>query len=142
MLIDVINRYIGRVLVALSADVWWEARYARFVSLVDWLFCRISCFVSSHHFSYYLKAFSFLVFPNWFVSPDITMKSQRSFCPNYTNSLKYFNLIHCPFEKRLNLIIFVKKYDIDSTLYTLKWFFQCFLDRVPFSLTLRYKQFN
>ncbi|RWS11015.1 USP6 N-terminal-like protein [Dinothrombium tinctorium] len=30
-----------------------------------------------------------------------------------------------------------KKYDIDSTLYTLKWFFQCFLDRVPFSLTLR-----
>ncbi|KAI1301507.1 USP6 N-terminal-like protein [Halotydeus destructor] len=30
-----------------------------------------------------------------------------------------------------------KKFDIDSTLYTLKWFFQCFLDRVPFSLTLR-----
>lgn len=30
-----------------------------------------------------------------------------------------------------------KKMDIDSTLYTLKWFFQCFLDRVPFSLTLR-----
>ncbi|KAG0712358.1 USP6 N-terminal-like protein [Chionoecetes opilio] len=26
---------------------------------------------------------------------------------------------------------------IDSGLYTLKWFFQCFLDRVPFSLTLR-----
>ncbi|XP_074601560.1 USP6 N-terminal-like protein isoform X2 [Brevipalpus obovatus] len=31
----------------------------------------------------------------------------------------------------------LKKYDIDHTLYTLKWFFQCFLDRVPFSLTLR-----
>lgn len=31
----------------------------------------------------------------------------------------------------------LKKFDIDSTLYTLKWFFQCFLDRVPFSLTLR-----
>jgi len=30
-----------------------------------------------------------------------------------------------------------RKFDIDSTLYTLKWFFQCFLDRVPFSLTLR-----
>ncbi|XP_050724776.1 uncharacterized protein LOC127002732 isoform X4 [Eriocheir sinensis] len=26
---------------------------------------------------------------------------------------------------------------IDSGLYTLKWFFQCFLDRVPFTLTLR-----
>ncbi|KPM08566.1 RAB GTPase-activating protein-like protein 3 [Sarcoptes scabiei] len=31
----------------------------------------------------------------------------------------------------------IQKFDIDSTLYTLKWFFQCFLDRVPFSLTLR-----
>ena len=30
-----------------------------------------------------------------------------------------------------------RKFDIESTLYTLKWFFQCFLDRVPFSLTLR-----
>ncbi|XP_015784393.1 USP6 N-terminal-like protein [Tetranychus urticae] len=30
-----------------------------------------------------------------------------------------------------------KKFDINATLYTLKWFFQCFLDRVPFSLTLR-----
>jgi len=27
--------------------------------------------------------------------------------------------------------------NIDAGLYTLKWFFQCFLDRVPFSLTLR-----
>ncbi|CAL4137182.1 unnamed protein product, partial [Meganyctiphanes norvegica] len=26
---------------------------------------------------------------------------------------------------------------VDSGLYTLKWFFQCFLDRVPFTLTLR-----
>lgn len=30
-----------------------------------------------------------------------------------------------------------KEYQIDSTLYTLKWFFQCFLDKVPFTLTLR-----
>ncbi|XP_076370408.1 USP6 N-terminal-like protein [Tachypleus tridentatus] len=29
------------------------------------------------------------------------------------------------------------KYDIHSSLYTLKWFFQCFIDRVPFTLTLR-----
>ncbi|XP_022253446.1 USP6 N-terminal-like protein isoform X2 [Limulus polyphemus] len=29
------------------------------------------------------------------------------------------------------------KYEIHSSLYTLKWFFQCFLDRVPFTLTLR-----
>ncbi|XP_076311407.1 USP6 N-terminal-like protein isoform X2 [Tachypleus tridentatus] len=28
-------------------------------------------------------------------------------------------------------------YEIHSSLYTLKWFFQCFLDRVPFTLTLR-----
>ncbi len=26
---------------------------------------------------------------------------------------------------------------IDTGIYTLKWFFQCFLDRIPFSLTLR-----
>ncbi|XP_037087277.1 USP6 N-terminal-like protein [Pollicipes pollicipes] len=26
---------------------------------------------------------------------------------------------------------------IDTTIYTLKWFFQCFLDRVPFTLALR-----
>lgn len=30
-----------------------------------------------------------------------------------------------------------KKHQIDSTLFTLKWFFQCFLDKVPFPLTLR-----
>lgn len=30
-----------------------------------------------------------------------------------------------------------KEFQIDSTLYTLKWFFQCFLDKVPFTLTLR-----
>lgn len=30
-----------------------------------------------------------------------------------------------------------KQFGIDSTLYTLKWFFQCFLDKVPFTLTLR-----
>eukprot|EP00095_Tigriopus_kingsejongensis_P001945 maker-scaffold1386_size43912-snap-gene-0.6 protein:Tk01945 transcript:maker-scaffold1386_size43912-snap-gene-0.6-mRNA-1 annotation:"conserved hypothetical protein" len=29
------------------------------------------------------------------------------------------------------------KNGIDTGIYTLKWFFQCFLDRVPFSLTLR-----
>ncbi|XP_054709273.1 USP6 N-terminal-like protein [Uloborus diversus] len=29
------------------------------------------------------------------------------------------------------------KYEIHTSLYTLKWFFQCFLDRVPFTLTLR-----
>ncbi|KAG8194636.1 hypothetical protein JTE90_003109 [Oedothorax gibbosus] len=29
------------------------------------------------------------------------------------------------------------KFSIHSSLYTLKWFFQCFLDRVPFTLTLR-----
>lgn len=31
----------------------------------------------------------------------------------------------------------IKEFGIDSTLYTLKWFFQCFLDKVPFTLTLR-----
>lgn len=31
----------------------------------------------------------------------------------------------------------VKGFGIDSTLYTLKWFFQCFIDKVPFTLTLR-----
>lgn len=30
-----------------------------------------------------------------------------------------------------------KEFGIDSTLYTLKWYFQCFLDKVPFSLALR-----
>lgn len=29
------------------------------------------------------------------------------------------------------------KNNIDTGIYTLKWFFQCFLDRIPFSLTLR-----
>lgn len=29
------------------------------------------------------------------------------------------------------------KHGVDSGIYTLKWFFQCFLDRIPFSLTLR-----
>ncbi|XP_070536638.1 USP6 N-terminal-like protein [Ptychodera flava] len=29
------------------------------------------------------------------------------------------------------------KMDIFTSLYTMKWFFQCFLDRVPFTLTLR-----
>ena len=29
------------------------------------------------------------------------------------------------------------KNGIDTGLYTLKWFFQCFLDRVPFSLSIR-----
>jgi len=29
------------------------------------------------------------------------------------------------------------KNGIDTGIYTLKWFFQCFLDRIPFSLTLR-----
>ena len=29
------------------------------------------------------------------------------------------------------------KNGLDTSLYTLKWFFQCFLDRIPFSLTLR-----
>lgn len=31
----------------------------------------------------------------------------------------------------------LKKVGIESTLYTLKWYFQCFLDKVPFTLTLR-----
>lgn len=31
----------------------------------------------------------------------------------------------------------IDKFGIHSSLYTLKWFFQCFLDRVPFTLTLR-----
>lgn len=30
-----------------------------------------------------------------------------------------------------------EKHGVDSGLYTLKWFFQCFLDRVPFELSLR-----
>ncbi|XP_043231827.1 USP6 N-terminal-like protein [Amphibalanus amphitrite] len=29
------------------------------------------------------------------------------------------------------------RHGIDTTIYTLKWFFQCFLDRVPFTLALR-----
>lgn len=29
------------------------------------------------------------------------------------------------------------EFQLDSTLFTLKWFFQCFLDKVPFTLTLR-----
>lgn len=31
----------------------------------------------------------------------------------------------------------LKEFGIDSTLYTLKWYFQCFLDKVPFTLALR-----
>ena len=27
---------------------------------------------------------------------------------------------------------------VDTGIYTLKWFFQCFLDRLPFSVTIRY----
>lgn len=29
------------------------------------------------------------------------------------------------------------KHGVDTGIYTLKWFFQCFLDRIPFKLTLR-----
>ena len=27
--------------------------------------------------------------------------------------------------------------NMDTGIYTLKWFFQCFLDRIPFSITIR-----
>lgn len=60
------------------------------------------------------------------------------FIPGFPK-LRRFSSHHDQVLKRFLPRVFkhFKKFDIDSTLYTLKWFFQCFLDRVPFSLTLR-----
>lgn len=60
------------------------------------------------------------------------------FIPGFPK-LKRFSAHHDTVVKKLLPKIYkhFKEFGIDSTLYTLKWFFQCFLDKVPFTLTLR-----
>lgn len=60
------------------------------------------------------------------------------FVPNFPKLHRFAKHHDLVLKKFLNKVYkHFKKLEIDSTLYTLKWFFQCFLDRVPFSLTLR-----
>lgn len=60
------------------------------------------------------------------------------FIPGFPK-LRRFSAHHDRIIKKLlpNIYKRFKDFQIDSTLYTLKWFFQCFLDKVPFTLTLR-----
>lgn len=60
------------------------------------------------------------------------------FIPGFPK-LKRFQEHHDRILKKLlsKLKTHLDKYEIHTSLYTLKWFFQCFLDRVPFTLTLR-----
>lgn len=60
------------------------------------------------------------------------------FIPGFPK-LRRFSAHHDRIIKKLlpNVYKRFKELQIDSTLYTLKWFFQCFLDKVPFTLTLR-----
>lgn len=60
------------------------------------------------------------------------------FIPGFPK-LRRFSAHHDAIIKRLLPKVYThfKDFGIDSTLYTLKWFFQCFLDKVPFTLTLR-----
>lgn len=60
------------------------------------------------------------------------------FIPGFPK-LRRFSAHHDAIIKKLLPKVYrhFKDFGIDSTLYTLKWFFQCFLDKVPFSLTLR-----
>lgn len=60
------------------------------------------------------------------------------FIPGFPK-LRRFSAHHDAMIKKLLPKVYrhFKNFGIDSTLYTLKWFFQCFLDKVPFTLTLR-----
>lgn len=60
------------------------------------------------------------------------------FIPGFPK-LRRFSAHHDRIVKKLLPKVYkrFKEFGIDSTLYTLKWFFQCFLDKVPFPLTLR-----
>jgi len=60
------------------------------------------------------------------------------FIPGFPK-LRRFSTHHDTIVRRLlpKLHKRFKSYQLDSTFYTLKWFFQCFLDKVPFTLTLR-----
>lgn len=60
------------------------------------------------------------------------------FIPGFPK-LRRFSAHHDTIIKKLLPKVYrhFKDFGIDSTLYTLKWFFQCFLDKVPFTLTLR-----
>ena len=60
------------------------------------------------------------------------------FIPGFPK-LRRFSAHHDRIIKKLLPKVYkrFKEFQIDSTLYTLKWFFQCFLDKVPFTLTLR-----
>lgn len=60
------------------------------------------------------------------------------FIPGFPKLLRYQQHHDKILEKFLpKLKKHMERNCIDSGLYTLKWFFQCFLDRVPFTLTLR-----
>lgn len=60
------------------------------------------------------------------------------FIPGFPKLLRYQQHHDKILEKFLpKLKKHLERNCIDSGLYTLKWFFQCFLDRVPFTLTLR-----
>ncbi|KAK3884536.1 hypothetical protein Pcinc_011209 [Petrolisthes cinctipes] len=60
------------------------------------------------------------------------------FIPGFPKLLRYQQHHDKILEKFLpKLKKHLERNCIDSGLYTLKWFFQCFLDRVPFPLTLR-----
>lgn len=78
-----------------------------------------------------------------FWSLSTLMSSERHsmhgfFIPGFPK-LRRFSTHHDTLMKKLLPKVYrhFKEFGIDSTLYTLKWFFQCFLDKVPFTLTLR-----
>ncbi|CAG0914505.1 unnamed protein product [Notodromas monacha] len=60
------------------------------------------------------------------------------FIPGFPKLLRFKDYYSKILERFLpKLKRHLDKNGVDPLIYTLKWFFQCFLDRVPFSLTLR-----
>ncbi|KFD70933.1 hypothetical protein M514_01125 [Trichuris suis] len=60
------------------------------------------------------------------------------FMPGFPKLLRFQQHHDAILKKRLpNLRAHLESQGVHSALYTTKWFFQCFLDRVPFSLALR-----
>ncbi|UYV80355.1 RN-tre [Cordylochernes scorpioides] len=55
--------------------------------------------------------------------------------PKLTRFQEHHNKILAKFLPKLKKHL--DRFEVHTSLYTLKWFFQCFLDRVPFTLTLR-----
>uniref|UniRef100_A0A5S6QAI2 Rab-GAP TBC domain-containing protein n=1 Tax=Trichuris muris TaxID=70415 RepID=A0A5S6QAI2_TRIMR len=60
------------------------------------------------------------------------------FMPGFPKLLRFQQHHDAILKKRLpNLRAHLESQGVHTALYTTKWFFQCFLDRVPFSLALR-----